>query len=150
MGERERAVGRCSEASTKIGSQPPAKQPTQPACPPATIPPCHPAPRIREDTTSQPRAQQARILDQRHPCCCCSSIPPILPVPPDFPLLPSRCNDNNSDAPLRCLVLNPKQHLRFNTNKSLQAPRNAVTFTSTPPSQHANKTSRHAHNSPHL
>lgn len=117
-----------------------------PACHHPTLPPSTEDPGRHH----QPRAQQARILDQRHPCFCCSSIPPILPACLDFPLLPSRCNDNNSNAPLRCLVLNPSNTLASTPTASPRAPRNAVTITSTPPSQHANKTSRHAHISPHL
>lgn len=135
-------------ASTKIGSQPPATKPA--ACHLPSLPPQHRA--SGKTPTSQGPAQQARIPDQRHPCCCWL----LLAIDPSkscqslvhFPLLPSRCDDNNPDAPLRCLALDPSNTFASTPTALLRAPRNAVTITSKTPSQHANETSRHAHHSP--
>lgn len=130
----ERAVGRYPGASTKIGSQPPATKPArrQPPSLPAT-----PTPSIREDTTNQPGPSPAGA-DPRPAASLLLAAHrslQILPVLVDFPWLPSRCNDNNPVAPLRCLVLDPSNTFALTTTASLRAPRNAVTITSeTPPS----------------
>lgn len=140
MGWEEGAVGGCSRACTKIGSQPPASPARLP-----TIPPCH---RGSGKTPTSRRGCQ----DQQHPCCCprrrCwSSIPPLLPVLLNSPLLPSRRNDNNSRAPLP-----PSAYPRFNNNHSslVSGTLRCIDDHINPslPSQHANRISIHAHNKP--
>lgn len=140
------------EASTNIGSQPPAKHPN-----PTRMPACH-HPTLPPSTEDPGRHHQP---GQPSPAGADPGPAPSLPAAAhrslqscqsclDFPLLPSRCNDNNSHAPLRCLFLTLSITFASTPTASLQAARNVVTITSTPPSQHANKSSRHAHISPHL
>lgn len=129
MGWEEKAVGGCSQASTKIGSQPPAspaRLPTHPTLPPST-----------EDPGKTPTStQQARIPGPSS--ILAAAAPLLLVIDPSTPaqsfsispLLPSRRNDNNSRAPLlRLLTLASTT----TTAASPRAPRDAVTITSTPP-----------------